>query len=159
MAGPLVPDEYAVPEEFEAGEFRLELLGPRHNEADHAAWTSSIPHIRSTPGFDGGWPPAEGMTLEQNLADLGSHADRSARRVDFAYSVLDRATGEVIGCMYLKPSTVEGEVRALSWVTAHRADLDARLTEVVGEWLVAAWPVGQVHYRRGAEPVVLRAQS
>ena len=48
----LVPDGFAVPRELVAERFRLEPLGPQHNERDHAAWTSSIEHIRSTPGFD-----------------------------------------------------------------------------------------------------------
>ena len=43
---------------------------------DHAAWMSSIDHIRSTPGFDEqeepDWPVA--MTLEANLEDLVRHA-------------------------------------------------------------------------------------
>ena len=39
--------------------FHLEPLGPQHNEADHAAWMSSIEHIRSTPGYAGSrWPPS-----------------------------------------------------------------------------------------------------
>jgi hypothetical protein len=157
MNQPLVPDDFAVPEAYDTDFFRFELLGPRHNEADHAAWTSSIPHIRATPGFGGHWPPSEGVTLAENLADLRSHEDRSGRRVDFAYSVLDPTTGDVIGCVYFKPvSTVEDEVAALSWVRADRAELDTRLTEVVGAWLAAAWPFASVRYRRGREPIVLR---
>jgi hypothetical protein len=35
---------------------RLEPLGPQHNQSDHAAWMSSIEHIRSTPGY----PTADG---------------------------------------------------------------------------------------------------
>src|SRR3954468_13398061 len=101
---PLVDDSFAVPDVLVADGFRLELLGPRHNEADHAAWTSSIEHIRSTPGFERGWPPAAGMTLAENLADLESHAERSARRVDFAYSVIEVATGDVVGCVYFRPA-------------------------------------------------------
>jgi hypothetical protein len=47
-------------------QFHLEPLGPQHNQADHAAWMSSIEHIRSTPGYpDGNWPPRSGMTLEE----------------------------------------------------------------------------------------------
>jgi hypothetical protein len=53
----LVPADFAVPDGLMAGEFRLEPLGPQHNEADYAAWTTSIDHIRGTPGFpDGRWP-------------------------------------------------------------------------------------------------------
>src|SRR6202035_1800822 len=69
-ARPIVPDTFAVPEAHVTAGLRLELLGPQHNEADHAAWTSSIEHIRSTPGFEGDWPPTAGMTLAENLADL-----------------------------------------------------------------------------------------
>ena len=153
---PLVSDSFAVPDIFVADGLRLELLGPRHNEADHAAWTSSIAHIRSTPGFDRGWPPPAGMTLAENRADLESHARRSARRVDFAYSVIEIATEAVVGCVYLKPSpTAEGEVVAASWVCAARAELDKPLTEVVGTWLREVWPFEVVHYRVGELPITI----
>ena len=36
-----VPDDFAVPRELIAGEFRLEPLGPQHNASDYEAWTSS----------------------------------------------------------------------------------------------------------------------
>jgi len=154
---PLVEDSFAVPGVFVADGLRLELLGPQHNEADHAAWMSSIEHIRSTPGFERGWPPAAGMTLAENLADLESHAARSARRVDFAYSVIEIATGEVVGCVYLSPSrTADGEVVAASWVCAARAELDGPLTDVVGAWLLEAWPFEVVHYRSGELPMTIR---
>jgi hypothetical protein len=97
------------------------------------------------------------MTPAENLADLESHADRSARRVDFAYSVLDAATREVIGCVYIKPSrAVAGDVVVSSWVRASRADLDGPLTDVVGAWLRHAWSLETVHYRSGDEPMTIR---
>ncbi|AGZ46681.1 hypothetical protein AFR_42135 [Actinoplanes friuliensis DSM 7358] len=142
----MVDDAFVVPEVFVGDGFRLELLGPQHNEADHAAWMSSIEHIRSTPGFGRGWPPAAGMTPAQNLADLESHAERSARRVDFAYSVIEDVTGDVIGCVYLKPAVAQGEVDVSSWVSAARAELDGPLTHVVAAWLREAWPFRAVHY-------------
>src|SRR6185295_8671575 len=45
---PFVPDEFPVPRTLTNARFRLEPLGPQHNAADHAAWTSSIEHIRAT---------------------------------------------------------------------------------------------------------------
>lgn len=48
---PLVENSFTVPDSFVADGFRFELLGPQRNAADHAAWTSSIEHIRSTPGL------------------------------------------------------------------------------------------------------------
>jgi hypothetical protein len=142
----LVGESFEVPREHVAGGFRLELLGPRHNEPDHAAWMSSIDHIRATPGFDQGWPPPGGMTLAENLADLESHADRSERRADFAYSVLEPESGEVIGCVYLKPGP-PGDVRVLSWVRADRTHLDEPLTVTVTRWLAEDWPFEVIGYR------------
>ena len=53
-----VPVGFDPPTSLATDEFRLEPLGPQHNQADHAAWMSSIEHIRSTPGYpDGNWPP------------------------------------------------------------------------------------------------------
>ena len=68
-----VPDDFRPPLELVADDFLLEPLGPQHNEADHAAWSSSIEHIRATPGYpDGRWPRE--MSLEENRADLERHA-------------------------------------------------------------------------------------
>ncbi|MGA2014976.1 MAG: N-acetyltransferase, partial [Solirubrobacteraceae bacterium] len=59
MTPSFVPDDYAVPLALTGPGFRLEPLGPQHNVADHRAWTSSIDHIRATPGFSTWrWPPA-----------------------------------------------------------------------------------------------------
>ncbi|MEU4689471.1 N-acetyltransferase [Actinoplanes sp. NPDC023714] len=142
----LVDEAFDVPEVHMAKGFRLELLGPEHNESDHRAWTTSIEHIRATPGFGDDWPPVGGMTLEENLADLRGHAARSARREDFAYAVLDPATREVIGCVYLKPGP-PGDVRVLSWVRADRSHLDEPLTVVVTRWLAESWPFEVIGYR------------
>src|SRR5213083_2232616 len=66
---------------LEAPEFHLVPLGAQHNESDHAAWTSSIAHIRATPGFESwGWPPVEGMSVDANRGDLERHARDFAER-------------------------------------------------------------------------------
>lgn len=122
--------------------FRLEPLGPQHNEADHAAWTSSIEHIRATPGYpDGDWPPHDGMSQEANLADLRRHAADFAARKGFTFTVLDPDDGDVIGCVYLYPtSSPDHDVTVQSWVRADRAELDAPLADAVATWLAAEWP-------------------
>ena len=150
-----VPDDFAVPLEMATPWFRLEPLDPRHNAADHAAWSSSIEHIRATPGFESRtWPPAGGMALEANLADLQQHADDFARRAGFTYSVVELADGDVIGCVYVYPSRrvgVDADVR--SWVRADRAELDALLHRAVSDWLAAVWPFGAVDYAPRQGPV------
>lgn len=137
-----VPADFDPPTLLETDGFRLELLGPRHNESDHAAWTSSIEHIRSTPGYpDGGWPPLEGMSLAENLDDLTRHAADFEARRGFTFTVLDAGDREVIGCVYLYPSaSSEHDVEVQTWVTAARADLDQVLADAVAAWLSHAWP-------------------
>jgi hypothetical protein len=139
---PFVPTGFEPPLVPVNDHFRLEPLGPAHNEADHAAWTSSIAHIRSTPGFpDGDWPPPEGMSLDENLDDLERHAADFAARTGFTFTVLDPMTGDVIGCVYLYPSkSDEHDVDVESWVSAEVAELDAELADAVAAWLDAEWP-------------------
>ncbi|MFI1096433.1 GNAT family N-acetyltransferase [Streptomyces sp. NPDC020917] len=147
----LVPDDFAVPTELITPRFRLEPLGPQHNAADHAAWTSSIEHIRATPGFQGrGWPPPDGMTLDANLADLQRHADDFARRRGFTYTVIDTGNGEVIGCVYIYRSRSDDhDADVRSWVRADRAELDAPLHAAVTTWLTVNWPLGTLgHHPR-----------
>ncbi|WP_460865474.1 GNAT family N-acetyltransferase [Nocardioides pakistanensis] len=137
-----VPVGFDPPTSLTTDRFHLEPLGPQHNQADHAAWMSSIDHIRSTPGYpDGSWPPRSGMTLEENLADLRRHADDFARRVGFTFTVLEPTNNDVIGCVYLYPSTSsDWDVTVQSWVRADRADLDAPLADAVARWLGTDWP-------------------
>ena len=128
--------------------FRLEPLGPQHNEADHSAWTSSIDHIRTTPGFlDGRWPPVGGLSLAENLRDLQRHADDFERRVGFTYTILDDGD-RVIGCVYIYPSRSDSRVAQVqSWVSADCAELDLLVHDAVADWLATEWPFTDVRYR------------
>jgi hypothetical protein len=127
--------------------FVLEPLGPGHNEADYAAWTQSIEHIRQTPGFAGRAWPVDSMSLEQNAADLAMHACDFADRGGFTYSVLDPASGDVIGCLYLYPPRREGyDVDVRSWVRADQAELDKPLYDLVSRWLADSWPFTRPDY-------------
>lgn len=130
----------------------LEALGPQHNERDHQAWTSSIDHIRSTPGFPteapDDWPRP--MSSERNLQDLHMHADEFAAGVAYAYSVLDPTTDDVIGCVYIDPDepAIDASGRPMatmrSWVRSDRAELDEPLATTVTEWLRSSGAFGEV---------------
>jgi hypothetical protein len=145
MSG-FVPDDFAVPGGLAGGGFRLEPLGPQHNEGDYRAWMSSIGHIRSTPGFaDRSWPRE--MTLAENLGDLERHAGDFAARSGFTYTVLAGDGDEVVGCVYIYP-LADGQDGAdvRSWVRADRADLDVPLHDAVSAWLREAWPFATIAY-------------
>ena len=125
VSAAFIPPGFEPPTSLVTDQFLLEPLGPQHNEADHAAWTSSIEHIRATPGYrDRNWPPVDGMSLEANLADLRSHADDFTAGGGFTFTVLDPADGTVVGCVYLYPPESDGDVSVRSWVRADRSDLD-----------------------------------
>ena len=143
----LVPEDFVVPRDMHTDQFRLEPLGPQHNEADYAAWMSSIKHLQTTPGFaDHGWPPDEGLPIEENLADLHRHADEFEGRIAFAFTVLRPEDDEVIGCVYFDPAEVPGAVQVRSWVHADVAELDGVLRAAVRDWLATSWPFDSVEY-------------
>ncbi len=144
---PLVPADFAVPAGLRTGLFVLEPLQVRHNAADLAAWTSSIDHIKATPGFAGhGWPDRP-MSPAENAADLARHAQDFANRTGFTYTVLDPGRGEVIGCVYFYPPRRDGyDLDVRSWVRADRAELDKSLYDAVRHWLAKVWPFRQPDY-------------
>lgn len=143
-----VPGSFIPPAGLDHADFRLRPLGPEHNTSDHAAWSSSIEHIRATPGFAGrSWPRP--MTLAENLGDLVRHAGDFAARTGFTYTVL--APGDeaatVIGCVYIYPGEQAAcDAHVSSWVRAADAGLDSVLYRVVARWLDDAWPFERVEY-------------
>ena len=120
---PFVPESFTVPAGLAGPAFRLVALGPEHNASDHAAWSASIAHIRATPGFAGhDWPPVQGMSLDENRADLERHARDFADRAGFTYTVLAPETDDVLGCVYIYPSR------------------DARTTPTCARGCARTWP-------------------
>jgi hypothetical protein len=142
-----VPDDFDPPLGLSTPDFRLEPLGPQHNEADYAAWTSSMQHIHATPGWGTSRWPRE-MTLDENRNDLERHECDFTARTGFTYTVLD-ARDDVIGCVYiypLHPEPAPGAALVNSWVRADRAELDVPLHRAVSEWLARDWPFTRIEY-------------
>jgi hypothetical protein len=140
VSASFVPTDFDPPTGFTVGDLRLEPLGPQHNESDYAAWTSSMAHIRRSPGFaEGSWPRE--MSLDENRADLERHARDFVDRTGFTFTVLD-ASDDVVGCVYVYPAR-DGvhDASVLSWVRESEAPLDDALRQAIAEWLTGdAWP-------------------
>jgi hypothetical protein len=148
---PFVPSKFVVPRALATDKFRLEPLGPQHNEPDYEAWSTSVAHIHATPGWESSkWP--DDRSLDDNLRDLQRHADDFEQRTGFTYTVLDPATGDVIGCVYIYPHKSE-EYDALveSWVRASRPELDVPLSHAVSDWLAEEWSFERVAYAERTE--------
>lgn len=148
MKDSFVPESFETPRSFEGPGFRLEPLGPEHNERDHEAWSSSMDHIRSTPGDWGDWPHP--MTSEENLGDLEMHAREFRDREAFTYSVLDGE--EVIGCLYIYPDEEgDSDAHVRSWVRESHAEMDAVVWRAVTDWLGREWPFDRFRYAERRE--------
>lgn len=139
-----VPEDFEVPLEHTGPGFRMEPLGPLHNERDYAAWTTSIDHIQATPGFeDSDWPHP--MTLDENRGDLQRHAADFEARTGFTYSILDG--NDIIGCLYIYPaSDTATDASVASWVRSDRAEMDGVVWQTVSAWLAGTWPFRNVKY-------------
>lgn len=143
---PFVPPGFEPPAGLSDPRFRLEPLGPQHNDRDYAAWSTSIEHIHALPGFAGSeWPHP--MTLEENRDDLERHQRDFAGRTGFTYTVLDPGDGDVVGCLYIYPLDDRPGAKVTSWVREDRAELDVPLAEAVAAWLGRAWPFERVAYK------------
>ncbi len=147
MEHAFVPPDFEALLSYTGDGFHLEPLGEQHNGRDHAAWMSSIDHIRRTPGFspeeEPGWP--EPMTLERNMEDLVRHAKDFHERKGFTYSILEGA--DVIGCIYIYPSRAPAhDAEISSWVRESRAELDEPVREELATWIDEAWPFSNPSY-------------
>jgi hypothetical protein len=151
VAEPFVPSWFVVPLALLTPRFRLEPLGPQHNDSDYEAWSSSLEHIRATPGWQASsWP--DDRSIDDNLRDLQGHADDFEHRKGFTYTVLDPAGGDVIGCVYIYPDkSGEHDAGVHSWVRASRPELDVELWRAVGSWLAEDWPFETVDYAERVE--------
>ena len=112
---------------------------------DFDAVITSTARIRRQ--FGSTWPA--GLTLEQNLVDLGWHQKLFQLRQAFAYTVLDPAGERCLGCVYVDPTDEPGaEAEVRLWVRDDPdADaLDAHLEASVRAWLERDWPFGRVAF-------------
>jgi len=136
----LVADDFDVPENLETSEFRLRMLTVHDLIKDYDAVMSSADHLKSV-WPESAWP--EGLTLEQNLIDLGWHQKEFQNRSSFAYTMLNLDESTVMGCVYIDPTEAQGyDAEVYLWVRASelQSGLDARLFATVKKWLVNQWP-------------------
>ena len=104
-----------------------------------------------TPGWEtSSWP--DERSKADNLRDLQAHADDFEHRRGFTYTVLEPATGDVVGCVYIYPEkSVQHDASVRSWVRASRPELDVQLWRGVTDSLAAEWPFERVAYAERKE--------
>jgi hypothetical protein len=142
-----VPTDFEPPTRFVAGDFLLVPLGPEHNDRDYAAWTSSMEHIRRSPGFSAerSWPRE--MSLAENRVDLERHARDFHDRSGFTFTVLG-PDDDVVGCVYVYPAD-DGihDATVRSWLRESEAAHDEAFRRAIADWLASnAWPFQRPSY-------------
>ncbi|MFT4047092.1 MAG: hypothetical protein QM661_10425 [Solimonas sp.] len=142
---PFVPENFVVPTTLETDEFRLRMLTVNDVVKDYDAVMSSVEHCKSIWG--GKWP--EGLTLEQNLIDLGWHQKEFQTRRSFAYTVVHPSEAVVLGCVYILPTQKRGHDAAI-YLWARQSELvhglEERLYATTREWVATCWPFAAVAY-------------
>jgi hypothetical protein len=137
---PFVPPGFPVPATLETGEFRLRMLTVHDVIKDYDAVMSSVDHCKTVwPG--GKWP--DGLTLEQNLVDLGWHQKEFQTRRSFAYTVVTPSESMVVGCVYIVPTRKRGhDAEVYLWARQSElaGGLEDRLHAAVKAWLATDWP-------------------
>ncbi len=135
-----VPKEFVVPSELATTDFTLRMLSIDDVEKDFEAVTSSAARL-SKVWPDSGWPA--GLTLRQNLIDLGWHEKEFQNRTSFAYTMVAPDESKVLGCVYFYPTDkAEHDAEVFLWVRDNEVagELDEELFEVVQRWLASDWP-------------------
>ena len=142
---PFVPEDFRVPDGLETEHLCLRMLTIHDLDKDFEAVASSTKHLQKVWG--GKWP--EGLTLEQNLIDLGWHQKEFQRRSSFAYTVVEPDESRVLGCVYIYPTRKVGyDAEVYFWARQDELanGLENELEMTIRSWLEAEWPFRNIGY-------------
>ena len=148
-SGNFVPRDFEVPQQLETERLRLRMLKVSDVIKDYDAVMSSVEHLLSTKPFGPRqrWP--RGLTLEQNLIDLGWHQREFQMRSSFAYTVMNHDESQCLGCIYIEPTThPDYDAMTILWVRQSEvaSGLDEHLYQTVKQWISEVWPFDKVAF-------------
>ena len=83
---PMVPESFIVPCTYETDAYILLPLTVNNLIKDYDAVMASVKHLKGLMGDADDWPV--GLTIEENLIDLGWHQREFTLKHSFAYSVM-----------------------------------------------------------------------
>jgi len=144
---PFVPTDFNVPDTLQNEHFRIRMLTVNDVVKDYDAVMSSIDHLQEM--YPSSSWPSNDLTFEQDLIDLGWHQKEFQMRSSFAYTVVRLDESQVLGCLYINPTT-KGDYDAsiAMWIRASEVDngLDSILFDSVKKWISEVWPFKKVAY-------------
>jgi hypothetical protein len=144
---PLVPATFAVPQRLDGDGFILRTLTVNNVVKDYDAVMTSADRLVGMLSPTSSWP--RGLTLEDDLIDLGWHQREFAMRHSFAYTVMSPDEAECLGCCYIVPSDKAGyDAAAFYWARTSviASGFEDRLGAAFRAWIAKDWPFGRVAY-------------
>ncbi|MFA6170855.1 MAG: GNAT family N-acetyltransferase [Patescibacteria group bacterium] len=115
---------------------------------DYDAVISSIEHLKGIFGPNSPWP-ADGLTLEEDLAALNYHQKEFLEKSSFAYTVMNLDESQCLGCVYIMPSDnrLYGAM-VVMWIRKSELSngLDEELFSGVASWINKEWPFKNAAY-------------
>ena len=143
---PFLPRDFTVPALVETPRFRMRSITIHDVFKDYDAVMSSREHLWGRFGDIWGWP-AEDLTIEQNIVDLGWHQKEFRLRSSFDYAVISPDENRLLGCVYVDPPHRDG-TDADVWFWARQSELASGLEDELGRflvsWLAGSWPFSVV---------------
>jgi hypothetical protein len=143
----LIPHSHPIPVGPETDRFRMRILTVNDLVKDYEAVMSSAERLRERFPF-WGWPDP-GMTMEEDLIDLGWHQKEAQLRRSFNYAVFAPDESRLLGCVYVDPPEKQGaDAEVCMWVRSdeEEGDLEEVLEATVREWIDAEWPFETVRW-------------
>jgi len=120
---PLVPSTFIVPSGFRHMAFIARMLNVRDLVQDYDAVMGSESDLIGLMDPDSDWP--RGLTLEEDLIDLGWHQREFTLRHSFAFTVMAPDESLCLGCCYIYPSELPGfDAAAFYWVRSSHKGLE-----------------------------------
>lgn len=152
---PFLPPNFQIQAVVETARFRLRSITIHDAFKDYDAVMSSRQHLWARFGAVWGWP-AEDMTIEQNIVDLGWHQKEFQLRSSFDYAAMSLDEKRLLGCVYIDPPHVAG-TDADVWFWARQSELasglEADLRSFLMPWLARHWPFKSVTINGAPQPL------
>ena len=145
----LVDEDFEVPQGLLNEKFRLRMLTIHDLVKDYEAVMSSAEHLKETYSaiWDSDWP--EGLTIEEDLIDLGWHHREFTLRYSFAYTVMSPDESLCLGCVYINPCRKIGyDAEVSMWVRSSELvnKMDSELYSCIKKWIDEEWPFSSPAY-------------
>ncbi|MDZ4734872.1 MAG: hypothetical protein SGJ07_00850 [Rhodospirillaceae bacterium] len=142
----LVPVDFQPPARIDGEGFHLRMLSVHDVVKDYATVMESEARLIGFMNPNEDWP--RGLTILENLIDLGWHQREFTLRHSFAYTVMNDDESRCLGCCYIYPSDRPG-YDAMAYYWAREAEYRSGFDKALGDafrGLVAKFPFGKVAF-------------